>query len=420
MILDIVRTGWLNLRRDRAALVLSFVLPVVFFSIFAGVFAPQRSKTPTVRLAVVDEDRTEQSRRLIAALDAEPAIIVRRGPTAKDPSVLFDRASAEQYVRAGSAPVALIVPKGFGSAPMRFGPDRASGPQFRLIADSSDPIASNVINGLLQKVIMTADPAAMMRGGIEAMDRWGGGLTPQQKTKLDANMAELEKSRASGSAAENGSLVGVQVSDILGEKKKNPVIAFYAAGIGVMFLLFTASNAGGAILEEHENGTLDRILSTRVTMFDLLLGKLAYLWMLACTQLIVMFVWGALVFGVELTSHLAGFAIMTAVTAFACSAFGLLMASVARTRAQLGALSTMAVLTISALGGSMFPRFMMPESVQKAGLVLFNAWAIDGYTKVFWRDEPPSALILPAVVLIGFGTLFFVIARRLARRWDVS
>ena len=62
--------------------------------------------------------------------------------------------------------------------------------------------------------------------------------------------------------------------DIFGEKRKNPIIAFYAAGLGVMFLLFTASGASGALLEESENGTLDRVLSSRVSMTTLLLGKL--------------------------------------------------------------------------------------------------------------------------------------------------
>jgi ABC-2 type transport system permease protein len=52
------------------------------------------------------------------------------------------------------------------------------------------------------------------------------------------------------------------------------------------------------------------------------------------------------------------------------------------------------------------------------GLLTFNAWAIDGYTKVFWRDEPVSHLLPQVAVLIGFGVLLFLIARRFARRWE--
>jgi ABC-2 type transport system permease protein len=66
----------------------------------------------------------------------------------------------------------------------------------------------------------------------------------------------------------------------------------------------------------------------------------------------------------------------------------------------------------------MFPRFLMPETMKKVGLLTFNAWAIDGYTKVFWRDEPVSHLLPQVAVLLSFGVLLFLIARRFARRWE--
>src|SRR5262249_58314031 len=90
-----------------------------------------------------------------------------------------------------------------------------------------------------------------------------------------------------------GELIKITKTDVMGENKSNVVVALYAAGIGVMFLLFTASNAGGALLEENESGTLDRILTTRVNFTTLLTGKLAYLWTLGMMQLCVMFLWGA-------------------------------------------------------------------------------------------------------------------------------
>lgn len=419
MIASVARTSWLNLRRDRAALMLSFVVPLVFFSIFAGIFGNQRNSASKVRVAIADADGSPQSKQLIDALAAESSLDVRRGPDKDKPSIHFDPAGAERYVRDGSAPVAVIIPKGFGAAPLQFNPDPKA-PRFKLIADTSDPVASNVIDGMLQKVVMTSMPTTMMRSGIAEIERWSGGLTAAQKSTLDQNISAFESSPTAHKSARGGSLVAIDVVDVLGQSKKNPVIAFYAAGIGVMFLLFTASNAGGALLEESESGTLDRILGTRVTFTQLLLGKGLYLWTLAVMQLTVMFIWGALAFKLELRQHLAGFAIMTAATAVATSAFGLLLASLARTRQQLGAISTLIVLSVSALGGSMFPRFLMPEALQKAGLVLFNAWAIEGFTRVFWREEPLTALTVPVLVLVAFGVAFFVIARRLARRWEYS
>lgn len=88
-------------------------------------------------------------------------------------------------------------------------------------------------------------------------------------------------------------------------------------------------------------------------------------------------------------------------------------------RAQLGALATLVILIISALGGSMFPRFLMPESIQKIGLITFNAGALEGFTKVFWREEPLWNLWPQVGVLAVSGTVFFAVARRLARRWEI-
>jgi len=126
------------------------------------------------------------------------------------------------------------------------------------------------------------------------------------------------------------------------------------------------------------------------------------------------------VFKLDLFTHLAGFVVMGVCTAFAVAAFGMLLASICKTRAQLGALSTLLILTMSSIGGSMFPRFLMPPGMQKAGLFTINAWAIDGFTKVFWRDLPVKELWPQVGVLLGVGVVLFVVARRVARRWEFA
>jgi ABC-2 type transport system permease protein len=62
----------------------------------------------------------------------------------------------------------------------------------------------------------------------------------------------------------------------------------------------------------------------------------------------------------------------------------------------------------------------MSAAMQKAGLLTINAWAIDGFTKVFWRDEPLSHLWPQVLVLLSTGVVLFGIARRLARRWEYA
>jgi ABC-2 type transport system permease protein len=429
-------TALIALRRDRGAMVLSFVLPLAFFSIFAVIFGRTNDSTPKVKLIVVDQDQSRASNALVKGLEDESSLVVMTKPNSdkKNAPQLPDytAATAEIAVKAGDAPVALIIPAGFGQHPIAFGPD-AAGSTLELLNDQSDTIAPQIVVGLLQKVAMTSMQSAMADEGMKYADEYVGGFTPAQKAKVDEGLEALHKLEADGktgagsgnsgggsSDGMNAGIVAVNVRAVVGENKKSPMISFYAAAIGVMFLMFTASSSAGALLDEAESGTLERVLSTRVTMTKLLAGKLVFNTGLAFLQLVAMFLWGWAVFKLDFFSHLPGFVVMGLCTAFAVAAFGMLLASACQTRAQLGALSTLVILIMSSVGGSMFPRFLMPESMQKAGLLTINAWAIDGFTKVFWRDLPVTDLWPQVSVLVGIGVVLFVVARRVARRWEFS
>ena len=426
MISAIIKTSLTSLRRDRGALALSFVLPIVFFTIFAVIFGGRHDTTPRITVLLVDEDHSTASQRLAKGLDNEGSlhVLLRPAPKKGVEQPEYTATTAEAAVRAGDAPVAIVIPHGFGLSPIAFGGDRDRA-AIQLLKDSSDMVASQVIAGLLQKVAMTAMPDVMAEQGTQMIERYSGGLTPEQRKRMDEAVTFLRREQAGNRTQNNadavgGGLIAVKTRDVVGENKNNPMVSFYAAAIGVMFLLFTSSGAAGALLDEAESGTLDRVLSSRVTMTSLLAGKVCYNALLAFVQLVVMFLWGWAVFKLDLWSHTPGFVIMGVSTAFAVAAFGMLLASACKTRAQLGALSTLVILIMSSIGGSMFPRFLMPEAMQKAGLLTINAWAIDGFTKVFWRDEPVTHLWPQVTVLLVTATTLFFIARRLSRRWEYA
>jgi ABC-2 type transport system permease protein len=428
LIFPIVRTALVSLRRDRAALALSFILPIAFFSIFAVVFGGRRDSTPRITVIFTDEDHSAASANVLKGLEAEGSLTVLTRPAPKKgvQQPEYTAASAEIAVKEGVAPVAVIVPAGFGANPVSFGGGENPA-TIELLKDSSDMVAPQVIAGLLQKVAMTSMPEVMVAVGSKYMDQYAGGLTAEQRKRMTAGLEGFRRhpetapdSSAKTAASSEGGILPIKTRDVVGANKRSPMVSFYAAATGVMFLLFTASGAAGALLDEADNGTLDRVLSSRVTMTTLLAGKFVYSMLLAFSQLVLMFVWGWAVFKLDLLTHIPGFVVMGLSTAFAVGAFGLLLAGICRTRAQLGALSTLVILIMSSIGGSMFPRFLMPEAVQKAGLFTINAWAIDGFTKVFWRDEPVSHLWPQVSVLLAIGVVLLVIARKLAQRWEYS
>jgi len=414
----LLRTAFLNVRRDRVVLAMVFLLPVMFFSIFATVFGNQRDSTSKIKVAVADLEQSDYSKKLVAALAAEGGLLVRTTENEDGTGAVLDREKAEALVKKGTLSVAVVIPKGFGTGGSFFTRDE-SAPKILLLADQSDPIAPQMVQGLLQKVSFTAAPDVLASEGMGMLEKYGGPLTPDQR----ASMERWQKLLADNSsdAKQLASNVGpaIEIKGVMQPGYGNVgIVSFYAAGIGVMFLLFSSSGAGGALLDEEESGTLGRLVGSKAGMTGVLAGKWLFIMLLGILQLTVMFTWGMLVFHLPLLDHLPGFFVMSIVTSAAAAGFGLVLATISRSRAQLSGISTILILAMSAVGGSMFPRFLMSEGMQKMGLVTFNAWALDGYIKVFWRNAPIIDLWPQVAVLVGLCALFLVVARMFARRWE--
>ena len=394
------------------------------------IFGGRRDTTPKVSVLVVDEDHSAASQSLIRGLEREGSLSVKKRPAPKQgvEQPDYTAATAEAAVKAGTAPVALIIPPWLR---------RKSNFIWRAESEpANDPVAERQQRH--DRTTGDRRTAPESCHDLDAGDHGGAGIEVYggvrrwvysgTKKRIDAGLEKLRERESAENGAQQGATadsnrgmpIPVTTRDVVGENKNNKMVSFYAAAIGVMFLLFTASGAGGSLLDEAESGTLDRVLSTRVTMGTLLAGKLCFCVLLAFAQLVVMFTWAWLVFKVDFLAHIPGFVVMGLSTAFAVGAFGMVLASICRTRAQLGPLSTLVILLMSSIGGSMFPRYFMSEAMQKAGLLTINAWAIDGFTKVFWRDEPISHLWPQVLVLLAIGIALSAIARRLARRWEYS
>ena len=439
MIWTIVKLNAHRLIHNRSELMLMFVVPIAFFSVFALIFGRgvNTKSSSKIKVIAVDEINNDASAHVVDSLRESVGLRFMPIPEAET----LDRAAARELVRRGAVSMAIVV-KG--------DPDETGTIRAELLSDASDQIASQVAAALVARSIMLTEAEAQQEqfrffskapkqrdpptqqvspgpfrvaSSSTASDRMRGD-EPSSTPSLVSDHSKVQLKQSSSIADlpidEFAEVDPVEIVDVMGQGKANPVVSMYAAGIAVMFLLFGATGGGGALLEERENRTLDRLLSTQMTMDHLLLGKWFYMTCVGLIQVTAMFVWAQVVFGVDLLGHFDGFVVMTLVTSAAASAFGLLLATLCRTRGQLNGLSVILILTMSALGGSMVPRYVMSESMRNFGRWTFNSWALDGYDKVFWRDLPASDLMLQFIVLAIAGAAFMVSARLLAYRWETN
>jgi len=401
MIWTVVRVGLLRMWHGRTEILLTFVVPIAFFTIFAFIFDEQigLGKSPRVNLALVDEDDTELSREFVSALaEWETLRIYAPAGHAEGLFVFTSTEPVKKLVLAGTLPLAVVIPEGWTASLTNPGKEAVT---LQLLADSSDPVATQVVTALLRQT----------SGQI-----MGERARQQIRSFLSLSPDQFAESPVSLFAAP----VAVDVVDLFAADKSSPVVSMYAAGIAVMFLLFGAVGNSGTLLEEEENQTLERLMCSELSMVQLLAGKWLLMTIVGIVQVTIMFAWAQLAFGVDLLGHLSGFAVMTVVTAGAASSFALTLAALCTNRAQLNAVAVILILSMSALGGSMVPRYVMSETMQQIGKITFNAWALDGYIKVFWRDLPLGELAPELTVLAATAIVLFGAARLLARRWESS
>ena len=84
MIWTVVRVGLLRMWHGRTEILLTFVVPIAFFTIFAFIFDEQvgLGKSPKVSLALVDEDGThEGAGSLVLTVNNVAPTVIVSGPT---------------------------------------------------------------------------------------------------------------------------------------------------------------------------------------------------------------------------------------------------------------------------------------------------------------------------------------------------
>jgi len=185
-------------------------------------------------------------------------------------------------------------------------------------------------------------------------------------------------------------------------------------GYAVMFAMFTVLSAAGGILEEKERGTFKRLLIAPIPQWSLLGGKLLAQFLLGVGQIALMFLFGALIFHVQLGNSLVGLLLITLATCWATTSLGILLVAVIRSRKQIHPITTLIILGSSAIGGSWYPLFMMPKAVQQVARVTLVAWAMEGYNRLMivggnladvWVDI--GALVLYGAICFGVGLRLF-------------
>jgi ABC-2 type transport system permease protein len=195
--------------------------------------------------------------------------------------------------------------------------------------------------------------------------------------------------------------VKVETEQVVGRDVKSPAATRIIGGYAVMFLLFALSHAAAGFFEEKNAGLFQRVLSAPVSRAQLLWSRFLYGVLFGLGQLMVLFLAGQALYGVDVTGQLGLLLPMAASVAAACTGFGMLVAAITRSAEAARSLATLLVITMSACGGAWFPVSFMPEFMQQVAKFTLVYWAMEGFGAVLWADAGLWQLLPIFGVLLG-------------------
>ncbi|MEO6996180.1 MAG: ABC transporter permease [Lacunisphaera sp.] len=436
VILTLLRKDFANLRRNRAALVLSFAVPMIIIYVVGLVFGLGRSDSgPTgIPLAVVNESNNPAAQKLVAALQAEKSFrVITEFTNADQITRALKESDLRPMIRDRQFSYALVIPADVIS-------DERFGVRLKVLSDPRNEIESQIVNGILQKTIFSNVPQLLGQAlqararnfvGAPKMAQFnhsvatsvaqafgGDAATIERKMEQgDFGFDQMNATRAGGpdeSAASSGDMLSriakIETEQVVGRDVKAPEATRIVGGYAVMFLLFALSNSTAAFFDEKNTGIFQRLLSSPVTRGQLLWSRFLFGVLFGMAQLLALFLAGHLLYGVDVFGHLGNLIVVCASVAAACTGFGMFLAAVCDSAETARSMSTLLIITMSACGGAWFPVRLMPEFMQHIAKFTLVYWAIEAFNAVLWAGETLVQFTPILGLLLGMTAVIMTVA----------
>ncbi len=407
VIATVARVMWLALWRDRGALLLAFVLPPMLFVVFAEVFSSAGDSDLEMRIAVLDSAGTPLTERMRQAIEAMDGVIPVAHELDSGPAGPVE---LEDLVRQGSADAAVW---------LRAEPDAspAADAAVVVIGDAARALAAAIVTGRVQALLDAEFPGLAVDRAASLVDALAGPLNPRQREALRQTAAELNAEPTAPESAE-AAAGGALVSQVLlgGERQVDPGVSYYAGAVAIMFLLFAAMQGAISLIDERNSGIVDRLVAGPGGYTVVVVGKGLFLTLQGLVQVTLIFATAWWLFEIDWFGRFGAW-LITAILAAAVAAWlALLLASMCRTRQQANTASAFLVLILSAIGGSMMPRFLMPGWLRDLGWFTPNAWVIESWHGMLWRGDTAAELALGWAVLLGLSLAAMLATIVMAKR----
>jgi len=362
---------------DRADLAFSLLLPVAIFALMYGAFSGQTLFNGTAHI-VNDDPNGTYSRELIDRLAARDELEVD----------LLTRGEAEAKLERSDLLLVTCIPEDFSSQLAVGWPTEITFMQ-RGNGGQEGQIVASMVRAEADRLSQEVQAERQVRSAL-AEKAIGD---DQIETAVHCL---LERERKLPLVEVTETLIGADTS----------LVHQSLPGIIAMFVLFSITMSSRTIVEERRKGTLERLLTTRLTVSEMFMGKFLAGTTRGFVQTFILLTLAYAVFRLFTPLSFGMVLFVALVFAAAASTLGLIIASVSRTDDQASWISVFFTMATVMLGGTFFeiPEGTVLHTIGKASINTYSISAFQTLTDpgAILADVSLEIAVLAAVAVVGF------------------
>jgi ABC-2 type transport system permease protein len=354
---------WLGVKELRSFLHDYVLLGLVVYSFSLAVMIQARSNSQELHnasLAIVDEDRSELSRRIAHAF---------LPPLFQPPQMIAER------------DIVPLMNKG----------------RYTFVIDIPPNFQRDVLGGRQPGLQIDVDATAMVQAGL------GSGYAQQIiATEITDFVSHSE---------------GVPLStvnlDVLISFNPNITTAWFTSVMGIInsVTMLAIILSGAAIVREREHGTMDHLLVMPLTPFEVAMSKVwANGLVIAVAVGLSLYLVVRLMLGIPIAGSIPLFMLGVVIYLFFATAIGIFLGTVAHSMPQLGLLFMLVYLPMNMLSGSNTPLESMPPWLATAMQASPSTHFVSFAQSILYRGAGLDVVWPEFLAVAGIGGLFFGLA----------
>ncbi|MBN1972904.1 MAG: ABC transporter permease [Sedimentisphaerales bacterium] len=398
------------LMSDRGNIFWVLVFPLVFAFFFGAIYSDAGEGPTGMKIAVVDEDKSDFSTSYISKLESSDALKVS----------LLSREEAIEQVRKSRIAAAVIIKKGMGDGFEAI--FNSEEPKIEIAADPSRKMESGYLQGLLAKAQFEAlsgnftdrnwmkDQISQWRGEIEDandLDTRQANLFLDLFDSFDTLFDDINDQNLK--MGFNGDILNFSQTNISRESD-GPLTSFQITFPQAMLwgILGCAATFAISIVKERAGGTFQRLLVGPTGRAHILAGKGAACF-ITCSFIMCIQYIGAKLFFKMPVGDLPLFVLAYLCTILCFVGIMMLISTLGRTEQSAGGAGWAIIMIMAMLGGGMMPLYFMPAWLRSLSNISPVKWGIYALEGAIWRNFSLMEIAIPCLILLAIGFAAFLL-----------